>query len=659
MQSGQIPEKKFVLQKILFNSRQMLVIQGIPFYFSTGFNSKHPDTCLPHCGIDESEWIRKPKNIYMPSDVRLFCEKNDIARVISVNRLGSIQTACISASIGGGFWKTAEGEQLKNYLFTSYPQYFLDQNTVDLIKSAPDETKKSSVNEANKRIFEMGAIIPDHPASRLPYEEELKFFEGLSNKDKLCQALMSMLTSEATITKGTYHNIVKIVKDETLINYIIDQHLLEDSAQRKAFNQLMEEVEPITLKDLEGINLFGKVELSSTQRDIIRISSVYRIQVRSIINKGKANKPLFDFYERLYDINCLYKSFALHKKNREILYSFNKYGLLDSLSFKLIAKLRHALLDDCHLLTATKEGCFAVASLCKIADLHSQQLRNSIILYTKLNNKGLLSEEVIIFLQVKGNFEFLDYLINKNQLDKNILDIFIKSFIADKMLFTALFKLNKYDKLNEDNVELIQSLRIHPRFDDCVNLLDNPDAVDSLKILRECKSLNEDHLSLLFSLKNKFLLKLSRDLLENKVTRDILVRYRNKVNSSFIHLIHILNESELLDKCIDLFNNDLALEVLDRLFFNRSLTPQNITVIDQLCKTGSLSEKIKNIEKILLKAKSFPVSLETLIQDDVYKKISYFWNQKKKPDDSKSEVMPSKPSIIKLLLLKRIPKITT
>lgn len=638
MQSSERPEKKFVVQKILHGRRQMLVILGIPFYISTGKNSKHSGTCLPHRGIgvpEKLDWIKKPADFEMPDELRIFCKKNDID-TIETSRLGNIRTACISASIGGGFWDTEKGKQLKNYLFEFHSQYFLDQDTVDLIKSAPDEKKESSVREANEALFEMGSIIPDHPDSRFPYEAELTFFEGLSNKDKLCQALMSMLTSQAAITKSTYNNIVKIVKDETLINYIIDQHLLEDSAQRDAFNQMMEKVELITLKDLEGINLFSKAELSLSQYDLIRVSPMFRKVLRERINSGKASKVLFDLYERLHNINCLNnKSFDMKEKNLEIFLALNQYGLLNPSAVKFIVK--SGLLDYCYFSTTTKEGCFAVLSSYKIAKLNSEPLINIVGLYNQLNDRGLLSDESIKFLQIKGNFIFLHNLI-QSQLDKTILDRIIKSCIT----------------LNEVNVELIKSLREYDIVKDCIDLLNDPHAVLSLKILRECKSLNEEHIFLLYKLKTRFLLEASYDLLENQVIRDILVRNRNMLSNNFINLVRDLNKRELLNHCADLFKNDLGSNALNLLFSYKSLTPENITVIDQLCKTGRLLEKTEDIRKMLLEAQSFPVKLETLMKDDVYKKTPHFWNREKKPG---SEVKPTKPSFIQSLL-QHIPQKT-
>lgn len=113
----------------LIATRPITVIQGIPFYRSTGVNSHNADTWLPFHGYGKRknhDWLKKPINNIkklLPGKLRKFLRENDIKSQMQISRLGNLQTMCISASINTGFWKIDKGILLRDYLLQNYEIY--------------------------------------------------------------------------------------------------------------------------------------------------------------------------------------------------------------------------------------------------------------------------------------------------------------------------------------------------------------------------------------------------------------------------------------------------------------------------------------------------------------------------------------------------------
>ena len=141
------------------NPRLVTVINNKPWYKSTGRNSGHQGTWFFFGGVLEKKserhyrgWMIKPTSLsvkggyslsrFFGSNTVEYLRDHSIRKLISFSRFGDIEKICISASLGGGFWLSSKGTQLKNYLHKNYPQYFLSD---ELINKVNESAKRSDL----------------------------------------------------------------------------------------------------------------------------------------------------------------------------------------------------------------------------------------------------------------------------------------------------------------------------------------------------------------------------------------------------------------------------------------------------------------------------------------------------------------------------------
>ncbi len=166
---------------IVFNSphrnsyRRITVINNYPWYRSTGKNSGYEGTWFFFGGILETKtnhhsrgWFIKPKSLaeerynktrFFGPSVSHYVRKHSIHKLISFSRFGDIEKACISASIGGGFWRSCKGKRLRCYLKKNYSHYFLPPEIIKNIRQSAirtDLTIYSNPEEVNLWLREQG-----------------------------------------------------------------------------------------------------------------------------------------------------------------------------------------------------------------------------------------------------------------------------------------------------------------------------------------------------------------------------------------------------------------------------------------------------------------------------------------------------------------------
>jgi hypothetical protein len=126
--------------------RLVTVINNHPWYRSTGKNSGYEGTWFLFGGILEkkqnrhpSGWLIKPASLtdapysktrFFGSKVKRHVHKHSLHKLISFSRFGDIEKICISASLGGGFWLSSEGQKLGKYLRKDYNHYFLSPELI-------------------------------------------------------------------------------------------------------------------------------------------------------------------------------------------------------------------------------------------------------------------------------------------------------------------------------------------------------------------------------------------------------------------------------------------------------------------------------------------------------------------------------------------------
>jgi hypothetical protein len=141
-----------IVTKLSKRSRPRLitVINNQPWYQSTGKNSGFAGTWFFFGGVLEkksnqeiSHWLIKPgslatgrysNTLFFGKKTIDFVRKHAINKSISFSRFGDIEKICISASLGGGFWMSTNGQLLEKYLRDNYPKYFLSTDVVKIIQ---------------------------------------------------------------------------------------------------------------------------------------------------------------------------------------------------------------------------------------------------------------------------------------------------------------------------------------------------------------------------------------------------------------------------------------------------------------------------------------------------------------------------------------------
>ncbi|ARB93164.1 hypothetical protein [Legionella longbeachae] len=155
--------------------RRITVINNYPWYQSTGKNSGYEGTWFFFGGILETKtdhhargWLIKPKSLaeerynqtrFFGSNIYHYVHKHSIHKLVSFSRFGDIEKACISASIGGGFWRTSKGKHLKGYLKKTYSRYFLPPEIIKDIRQlamSTDLTIYSDPEQVNFWLREQG-----------------------------------------------------------------------------------------------------------------------------------------------------------------------------------------------------------------------------------------------------------------------------------------------------------------------------------------------------------------------------------------------------------------------------------------------------------------------------------------------------------------------
>lgn len=248
-------------------ARVMTVIQGIPFYCSTGRNSGEPNTWFPHRGKKEgSGWIMKPlrRHLDLPEEVVKWCENNSISHG-TLLRWSNLQALCISASIGGGLWQKNKGKKFQQFLIKHYPWLFIEKEItaqIQTLQANEPSIPTLDISEVNPTLYRLGSLIPLNVFnSRLYTANESKLL-AQTHSEKIKRALTMLLIEGNILSTSTYQAICWLSEREELFDYALENYLFEDANQVQFLNALIEEKKDCLSKiDLININLLSKFPL--------------------------------------------------------------------------------------------------------------------------------------------------------------------------------------------------------------------------------------------------------------------------------------------------------------------------------------------------------------------------------------------------------------
>lgn len=144
----------------------IISINGMPFYQSSGNNSAFPDTWFPFLGLQEKDlnffiskgWYIKPTHYFaqhqIPKDIdakmdTLFPSYGAYRSGRELlNRFYNIPCLLLSSWLGGGLWKEERGQKLKVFLQEKYPSFYKDlPNSAATFLNAQPITTIEEVNQ--------------------------------------------------------------------------------------------------------------------------------------------------------------------------------------------------------------------------------------------------------------------------------------------------------------------------------------------------------------------------------------------------------------------------------------------------------------------------------------------------------------------------------
>jgi hypothetical protein len=325
-------------------SRLMTVIRGIPMYRSSGKNSGYKNTWFPHLGIDGTRWVRKPRKC-LPSDIIAYCQKIALDQKIALRRFGNTQSICISASIGTGFWKTDDGVKLKKFLIENHDHYFLSDDELEAFHKTLKSRSNSQVRDivtANSYLMQYGSWISTDYQSRLPSDEEYKFFSVTDNL-RVRTALRMMLTSKHCITTTSYNMICKLSEHDTLFDYALSSGLLETHQNIQSLtNMMMTQKKSLKLQDLVKLNSLNNILLPFPYKHFKTIYACRKI-LRKLHPTALTARTfeIMDKLDRLYLLDRYSDLFLNDEARLGLIYLDN----IKQLNCKMLKKLWKTYID--------------------------------------------------------------------------------------------------------------------------------------------------------------------------------------------------------------------------------------------------------------------------------------------------------------------------
>lgn len=377
--------------------RHMVVIEGIPFYFSSGEKSNFPNTLFVFRGISPYGWIKKcwvPKQ----SNFFKFCELNHINIDHVKHRLGSLRTTCISASIGGGFWDTLNGQLAKAYLEKNYQHYFLSEAfRIQILKAKKGaQTLLVGDKQINEKLIALGTILPlDDHHNRIPDRREQTLFKK-SPDERVQKALKMMFNQEQKINKPFLTAVQQLSSDKTLMDYALSVFLFEDAKQSIQFKKMVDKKTKITLADLQRINKLHNCVLPVEYRFLLENNTGRRCL--RLITESSNSSIIFKSVELeiiafLHRKNILESYMAFFKRHctREILQLLFKNDLLVKKNLALVQK------HKCHLTLLNQLMTCKKITQQKLDQLYSTTLRKSDLMANTMFAQPSMSPSVSTF----------------------------------------------------------------------------------------------------------------------------------------------------------------------------------------------------------------------------------------------------------------------
>lgn len=145
--------------------RLITIINGLPFYQSSGSNSGSTNTWFPCCGLANTGLILKPMYPAIAPDIRVEVKRLHLQFQQTITeqeysllnnefaRFGNTESILISSVLGGGIWKRPIGKELKKYLQKMYPLFYSYCPDYEIQISSIELNIPAQVTDANQWLL--------------------------------------------------------------------------------------------------------------------------------------------------------------------------------------------------------------------------------------------------------------------------------------------------------------------------------------------------------------------------------------------------------------------------------------------------------------------------------------------------------------------------
>lgn len=416
-------------------TRYVLILSGIPFYQSSGNNSSSPGTWFPFRGLDpEDGWLKKPlSHLYdsWPIELHNFINENKL-NTFEVNRFGSLSTMCISAILGGGYWRTKEGDILYDYLQKYYQScFFMNKIKIDFshIKFLYTLQNTNDVKNCNKVLSNVcQTLIPINVKdSRLPTHTEHALMVTLfAYSNDTLQIIRSLLKDDKVLLDRNLYDAVISLCDTNLLTQAIDLKIFDAAKKYETIQKLIKLFEnknkDITVDDLFQISPFQHIiEIDPEYLLLIKQAPISKLLVRCQKNNIEINQSFLELIKKCHKekfFSCI--KYLHHLKFRQTIISIFKLNLEQIFEERYISLV----------VSAKEQGLFLL--MLHLNVFNDFEKIKVLMGFTKINQSLVYNVDTLVqfpdLLKSTKARNIIFELSLSGKLDKNILSIINEMF---------------------------------------------------------------------------------------------------------------------------------------------------------------------------------------------------------------------------------------